>query len=727
MAKVTLYKGVPLNPASKDRILFDSGENSRLTITDFLGEYVNIDFKIGDVFQEYNIPLGNGMETSLTLSYSPEILSCNYVKIVFSKDEAPLTDLSKQESEYYYFISDINSEGRNKYSLTLQLDVFTTWAPQMMFKASVFTERKHCNRWKKVVHNQVESYTLYSQDALLGEQMDSKFKATVVQQPQEAVLESDLYDDDVLEGLKKYKWYYVFTSTIDTAKPNNKFGSHSFDYRNGGEPIHSLETWIKNKMDNPLSCYIFNNSNDATIYTPTQSFRIGPSQMKDFILAHGSNIIAIKVSNMPPFAQCKKSNLLISSDIQHGGIAIWMEKNGYNISEFQQPAGSDDSHWESTADLGGIGFLIDYQDGVDSNVYMILKYYNVKQEIYAYDIPTSNALHYSLKSDVPVFGNPSCNNAKSESLEPKLYTEPYCYYILKTYGQNPKNISVFMDFDYLDLPINNVGAIYRSALFGVISPEADTYALQPYTGINKYTGITDTAFSYTKSYQLPSNVNTYQDFIQKNSASINAGLAVKEVSGFSAIIGGALGVAFGGAMGKVGGAMGIVGGIEAMGSGVANYVSKIKDAKDTPDSYKQPSANPYYDETMGNYTGTEFFKVKMIDSEREMVFDYYYNNGYQVNRMCIWNPSVTGTTYDASYNAILNRKLFNYVKLNDDSLIDKMYFLRGIPPQIVKNKICELLTKGCKIWLFEGQNEIDGWTAYYLTESQENPERYFGG
>ena len=77
---------------------------------------------------------------------------------------------------------------------------------------------------------------------------------------------------------------------------------------------------------------------------------------------------------------------------------------------------------------------------------------------------------------------------------------------------------------------------------------------------------------------------------------------------------------------------------------------------------------------------------------------------------------------------LIYTRLFNYVKLNEN-IVSKMSFdlggLRGTyyVPQAIKNKINNILNRGCKIWtLIKNDTNTDNMLQYYLTNEFENSE-----
>ena len=116
------------------------------------------------------------------------------------------------------------------------------------------------------------------------------------------------------------------------------------------------------------------------------------------------------------------------------------------------------------------------------------------------------------------------------------------------------------------------------------------------------------------------------------------------------------------------------------------------------------------------------YVIKLFENEENQVYQYYYDNGYCINR------ENTFDLHNFNKESILTRRLFNYVKLNEN-IVSKMSFdlggLRGIyyVPQAIKNKINNILNRGCKIWtLIKNDTNTDNMLQYYLTNEFENSE-----
>lgn len=133
---------------------FQYSKQQPLTINNYDDKFIflnNNEFKEYDNFLFENQPIIDGGVTynswnqlTLIIKYTEniwtELSKINYLKVI----------IDGAKDSQYYFITHYEIIGKNKISLTCDLDIWTTYQPLIKFKknSSIFIDRMHANRWK---------------------------------------------------------------------------------------------------------------------------------------------------------------------------------------------------------------------------------------------------------------------------------------------------------------------------------------------------------------------------------------------------------------------------------------------------------------------------------------------------------------------------------------------------------------------------------------------------
>ena len=159
----------------------------------------------------------------------------------------------------------------------------------------------------------------------------------------------------------------------------------------------------------------------------------------------------------------------------------------------------------------------------------------------------------------------------------------------------------------------------------------------------------------------------------------------------------------------ISGSMGII-------NNLNNFNAKLKDLEQSPNSIKIQGMDILNELTYFNKGIGQYIYYGLDATQKEIVYNYYYEYGYQVNK-----PYSFSSKIDYGTN-VISRKLFNYVKINDDDFINKSKDL-GVLPKIIKNKITSIFTEGFKLWEY-----IDCDSSfikdYQFSNTNENIELY---
>ena len=162
------------------------------------------------------------------------------------------------------------------------------------------------------------------------------------------------------------------------------------------------------------------------------------------------------------------------------------------------------------------------------------------------------------------------------------------------------------------------------------------------------------------------------------------------------VVGGALAVVFGGAMGKVGGATAIASGITGEVNTFTDWSAKMEDLKNTPNSYTFGGSSFSYDYAIAKSQEQTLLPYLITygvsETEYNMGAEFLYHYGYEYNCEKYFRTFIT-----FSSDNVFERTLFNYVKIRED-ITTKL--VGDNLPLIVAQKMNEVLNNGIKFWTF---------------------------
>lgn len=674
MAKVLFMKNIPLTNNYSNVVHFSAmyklkgNEQSRLdkiTRTAFFKHY-DSNFNDSTKYIKYNFNMGNIVTTSINVNIGNDtsLLSCNYLHVIKEVEG----ELPSELTEAFYFITNITQYNGKIYRFDLEMDVWTTYDRTynpISFNTTIFTERKHCNRWS----TDFDYIHLYSKYAVLPDEIDSRHSASILSYVQ-SIKTTQFSDDEKINKLYfGTSWKYIFVNLDNTYlqqyNPQNKTLKDSKE----------VSSFIKNQNLNymiiciPIDCKIKIITNDTTSASLEGYLYDISEHLKT------SAILGIKVSNIPPCS-------LIKSNITYDTT-----NNEYNIDISNQSANE----------------IIKYYRDVDTKyLNPILIIDEVKSLPINFSLPVNNtSITYTQYKKIRL---------KNIDYEPKLYTSPYmiqgiqprygqCYpYDFYLYGDSAKD-SIKMVKDGMCLLNENYETyIYKGSDIVANEEMAISYSLN-------------------NPCDMPYDIDAYKQAMATSRNSMIMGMLTNTSSSLTSAVGNTITGNYPNA---------IKSGLDVLNAPL-NYLAKIDDLKNTPNTMASNGSSILYFLDKYNLE-TKYVAYTLPQSEREIVFDYFYNYGYRLDKMEWYNSTyIVDTDLLAYYNLdyrqdnILIRKLFNYLKTKDDSLIEKMNFEAPLP---VKQTIASILEKGTKIWtLIKGPSMSDEELLdCFLSEKYENWE-----
>lgn len=674
MAKVLFMKNIPLSNNYSNVVHFTpmytlkEDERSRLdkiTREAFFKHY-DTNFNESSKYIKYNFNMGDIVTTNINVNIGNDtsLLSCNYLHVIKEVEG----ELPSGLTEAFYFITNITQYNGKIYKFDLEMDVWTTYdrdTNPISFKTTIFTERKHCNRWSE----DFDYIHLYNEYAALPDDIDSHHSASILTNINSIKTTQFSNDEKINKLYFGTTWKYIFVNLNNTYlqqyNPKNKTLEDSKE----------VSSFIKNQNLNymiiciPIDCKIKVITNDTT----SQSLEGYLYDISEHLKT--SAILGIKVTNIPPCS-------LIKSNITYDTT-----NNEYNIDISNQSTNE----------------IIKYYRDVDT------KYLN---PILIIDEVKSLPINFALPitNTSITFIQYKKTKLKNMIYEPKLFTSPYmiqgiqpqygrCYpYDFYLYGDSAKD-SIKMIKDGMCL----------------LNENYETYI---YKGSNIVDN-EDMAISYSLNNpcDMPYDIDAYKQAMATSRNSMIMGMLTNTSTSLNSTIGNTI-------TNNIPNA--IKSGLDIISTPL-NYVAKINDLKNTPNTMASNGSSILYFLDKYNLE-TKYVTYEMPQTEKEIVFDYYYNYGYRLDKMQWYNPTYirdlnVESIHNLKYNQdiILIRKLFNYFKTNDDSLIEKMNFEAPLP---IKQVIASILQKGTKIWtLIKGKSMTDDELLdCFLSEDYENWE-----
>lgn len=649
-----------------------------------------------DMTDTYNFDFQNGLVGSVTLELTPEQTNANYMRVTCGSDV------------YYYFITGIKQVNFETYTLTLELDVLMTYQDEFLEGVKdipMMTDRKHCHRYTN------DGITPHCADFKTGESVFAGIKP------------SHLVQQQALTPTKfsnlRIKWLYVCVDPeyVWTNDWSFIMGEDAIkQYREKSQYTYNGVTHPLCMICVPLDCeelrfrfvkYV----EDTPVYDYLVLKRDKMLEVIKSLVADGK-VHGTKVSFYPPF------NLTNETITRTGNI--------YTISTIEPiiSGGQVEIIWENNKT--NLQFMLVPETPYPN--YEKVQFLVIREEYrdaYAYNDIT-----------LPMNNSSAPSITKNRYTDPKLLFEPFKKYVLTaTYSEGNE---FFPELIYSD-------GVYSSATFKfqtIFNTYIGDYSIFTYQTQLKddnneyfYNFFKDNniGMSSAVNYVIPAGTNALDVFnstqaqsfyTSKVASGITSGLSIAGGIG-SIIIGAGMTAGSSGALTPMGMGM-VAGGVTAIAGGLASGVetikstnAKIEDLKNTPDSINVAGGSFVGDNSKNDFLAY-IVQYECSDVIKEKANDFFYNYGYQVARDCYFN---TELAYDNNGshiidNNIFGRTIFNYVKLTED-ITNK---INANIPQVIKQKLSQVLNKGITLWSFFGCDAL--WNDNNLT-ALNDPDLWF--
>lgn len=657
--------------------------------------YVYQRWTLTDVF---NFDFKNGLLGSITLELTNAQTNANYMKVVAGSQT------------WFYFITGITQSNIDTYTLSLELDVLTTYQDEFlqgMKDIPVFTKRKHSHRYTN------NGLMPYCADFKNNEDAFAGVKPTKITQ-----LHKAHYKEDKMKSLEGVMWLYV-CCTI----PADTYGDIPTNHL---EPVLKKSVYTCNGKQYPLAMLAIPlNVNSVEYRDEDNTHSIVMSH--DVIIASIRQLIddgsvhGAKISPYPPFTTDAHSGTSISN----GNLVI------YGQTSEVLDSGLVHIYQLSIGDSEMIYGKIDTYSGANFGKLLIL------MMVFGFIIISEqNSASFIFDEITPT------NLGIKNNSAPSIYTARY---------DDPKLLfSPFRKYK-INAQYSSEGSEFYPELYYCEYPSTKGFNLESiataYIGDNNFytkvwidTGLIDNPFNryqYEKiglassvNYIFPCGTNALdvfnstqaQSFYQSKTASgITSALTIAggiaSVAGGVAMTAGSAGTASPFGIGLIAsGATAIAGGVAGEVNTIASTQAKLEDLKNTPDSINISGSNFITDEfiTYNNTNCLPYVVVYDVSPViKENANNFFYKYGYQVSRECYFN---TELKYDASTsqkidNNLFGRTLFNFIQLQED-ITNK---INADIPYIAKKKISSIFNEGITLWSFFGVRGL--WNNFVPTST----------
>jgi hypothetical protein len=648
-------------------------------------------------YQSINFNWNDGYETTIRItntdnsstSSSTNFLAFNYLHLVETIGEL-------QPIQYFYFIVGSKFINVDVIEYRVVLDVFTTHIQNITSDDPIMTERRHCQRFVRYGTTPNFKWRFRSQDVVLGDEIDERFKANIPQYTDVAKIEYFRSDSSVPTSLSGFTgnfrnyvndnlnstmWMYAFilideddTNKSGTRLLNTQAWKDSFDvgYRVLVAPVKTMSI-IRTQIVGETT-YLWN---AERLYRTIQSNKINPLS------------ISIRLSPIAPFNNRMLFNnggttpqfVPVSPDTL--AIKVFTTQNNTHADfSFLQVDGSTNAtdRWFM---LSGTGSSSSYWgDDVNASIGLIT-YSNVANRDENYLNET-----YDVFLPLPSYSTlPTNTTTKMKSNEPKLKSLPYNRIEMMT-GYSPVkelNPIHFVDGSptggQLRFEVNDIPTIADQKYTYAVSKSIENSYYGNSLELNK--GLVG-----NNLYEFVVARDKFADYVANHSNYLLTGLAIPTISGVaktSAQIAG-------------GDARAVGSGIETIAN-IANFFLTMNDLDRAPDTIKATGNNILHDFSLNVNLGLKVNGYQMTIEQQDMAFDYFYERGYRIMRESVWrkaNDSSFPTGF-GSHDALFNRSRFNYIKLNDDELLRKLLnFNTPIMPK-ARDMIVNVLTRGVRM------------------------------
>lgn len=647
-------------------------------------------------YENVNFDYGNVITTSLTIDVSQHItcLVPNYLKATPQSGEY---DILGQGNPMYYFITDVIQLNKYTWKLILELDVMTTYFKYMTFNSKVVFERRHCERFGYATSDKL--YFTYNRDCLLD---NTSIEPNILYTKDISYTYPNLKGDmlTLVKTLNECKWLYVFLSNNIPLETTDGVGKYIFQYKGDSKDWQNYPYVQRNYTQVPLHEGGLSGNNYASLPFRTLVFPVFTS-----ICANGNNIgsskgtkgiedvlgcteltpyiLSAKLSNRCPFTQSQ-----ITANIQ-----TTRNSNGYYLLK-------DNSRGVFT---DGTTYPVIIQGSRDYTLGFFYQYEITDHQINIF----------------PTIANfttlPTINDKRNINLEPQFYTSKYCKQGIMPYNKELMIIEPYYAIDSIKPSTINF-TIYEYD-YTYLNYDVTSF-IYPYQN----SGQINNCKSYVNNSDWCIVNDNYQQAMASSKNSLYTGLESQIVGSLTSTLTSSIvapsinddGIITSNTKGKAIGNF-INFGMNTINS-MNNFNAKLKDMQNSPNSIKIQGMDilnelNYFGKGVGKY-----ISYQLDDTQKEVVYNYYYDYGYQVNK-----PYSLSTKIEYGTN-IITRKLFNYIKIKDEDFIYKSIYLAKLP-NCIKDKIYTIFNNGFKLWEF-----IDCTSSfisdYHFSNENENIEIY---
>lgn len=674
------------------RILKDKDDNFINRPT--LDQLLNCFNTLLTTHENVNFNFGDFLKTSITITYDSRLSGVvpNYLRAIPETTYECILTKANRKYPLYYFITSSTQLNYLTYKYDLELDVMTSFFHQLDFYTPITLERRHCERFGYATTD--KKYFTYNRDCLLD---NTSIEPNILTSTRDLSYNYSQTGDNLnlVKTLKECKWLYIFLSNNTPLTTDNEVGQFFYQYRNGWQQypiINNFCTSVNFKSKSLLS-NIYGSMPFLTLVFPVYT-SVNANDMVSSTLTKGVEDVLSCVSLTPYILSAKLSNRCPFTDSQIlSNFQTSKSSNGYYLLKDSSRTIFTDKYTYPVIIHGGrdytLGFFISYQDSINKM--------NIEPYLKSFDTL------------------PSVTDTKDITFEPQLYTSKYCKQGIKLYNKDLMNIEPYY--------------LYNSAKIDTLTKELTIYQ---YTFLNYDTttivypyqncGLINEGKSYVNNSDFCVVNDNYQQAMANSKNSMYTGLESQIYGGMTSSL---LSMAKAPKVndeGKIttnvegniissaiGGSMDII-------NNVNNFNAKLKDLQNTPNSIKIQGMDILNELTTFSNGIGHYISYSLDTTQQQIVYDYYYNYGYQVNKNYLLSPKIEYGT-----NAI-SRKLFNYIKINDDDFIYKSSYLLQLPA-IIRNKIYSIFKQGFKLWSYIDCDE-SFIKSYLFSNTNENVEIY---
>lgn len=649
-----------------------------------------------NTYTDVNFNYGNFLKTSITISYSPVFSGKvpNYLKATPEKNTECLLSNFNSKDPLYYFITNIINLTPTSFKLELELDVMSSFLHKLNFYTPINLERRHCERFGYCQNE--NKYFTYNRDCLID---NTSIEPNLLISVENLEYKYNYTDEklSLVKTIKECKWLYLFLSNNIPLTTSGGIGQYIYQYKGSsiGWQNYPLISSISTNVNLKINAL---NSVNASLPFLTLVFPVytslNASDISSSVLTKGIEdvlgnteltpyILSAKLSNKCPFTDTAIINNFQTSK---------SSRNFYLLNDNSKSIFTDNTTYPIVF-RGGRDYTLGFFISLDFTNHTISK------EPY---LATFTSL-------------PTINDKKNINLEPQFFTSKYSKQGIKLYNKDLMIIEPFYAID--SVKPSSLKMEIKELNYTFLNYDVTTI-IYPYAN----NGMIQEGKSYINNSDWCIVNDNYQQAMANSKNSLYTGIETQVTSSLTSSL---LGMAktpkiddngkivsnIGGNVmsNAISGSMGII-------NNLNNFNAKLKDLEQSPNSIKIQGMDILNELTYFNKGIGQYIYYGLDATQKEIVYNYYYEYGYQVNK-----PYSFSSKIDYGTN-VISRKLFNYVKINDDDFINKSKDL-GVLPKIIKNKITSIFTEGFKLWEY-----IDCDSSfikdYQFSNTNENIELY---